>query len=133
MGCGGNPGETCVCKEFVLDRRKMPVEQFDDYQTSTKATAVYPGDVGLPYLALGLGSEAGEVQGVVKRCLRGDYGPNYLAAKDAMLAELGDALWYLARLAAVFDLKLSEVATANLTKLRDRKERGVLKGKGDDR
>jgi NTP pyrophosphatase (non-canonical NTP hydrolase) len=130
--CGATPGNTCICEGFVPAFALVPT-CLDDYQVSTKATAVYPPEVEVSYLALGLANKAGEVAGVVKRCFRGDYGPNYLQAKDAMRAELGDALWYLARLAAVFDLKLSEVASANLAKLRDRKDRGVLKGKGDNR
>lgn len=48
----------------------------------------------LEYCVLGLVSEAGEVAGVVKKWLRGDYGEATMRAK--MLDELGDVLWYVA-------------------------------------
>lgn len=48
----------------------------------------------LEYCVLGLVSEAGEVAGVVKKWLRGDYDEATMRAK--MLDELGDVLWYVA-------------------------------------
>jgi NTP pyrophosphatase (non-canonical NTP hydrolase) len=47
--------------------------------------------------------------------------------------ELGDALWYMGALAGEISLTLDQVAKANLEKLASRKERGVLRGSGDDR
>lgn len=138
-GCDAAPGQTCACKGFVLDTRlrmgEHHVEGFDDYQSRTEATVAYPSEVALSYLALGLASEAGELAGLVKKVLRGDEGQNLLAAKhlNAVRSELGDVLWYAARLAALYGLRLSDVAQENLTKLADRKDRGVVKGSGDTR
>jgi len=42
-------------------------------------------------------------------------------------------LWYLANLASELDVSLGEVARRNLEKLKPRKERGVLRGSGDNR
>lgn len=42
-------------------------------------------------------------------------------------------LWYLAVLADYLDLRLDDIATANVTKLASRQHRGVLGGSGDDR
>ncbi|WP_206540680.1 MazG nucleotide pyrophosphohydrolase domain-containing protein [Xanthomonas hortorum] len=37
-----------------------------------------------------------------------------------MAEELGDLLWYVGNVAAKFDLKLEDIAQANLKKTRDR-------------
>ncbi len=48
-------------------------------------------------------------------------------------SEIGDCLWYIAVLASDFDIKLSDIASANLEKLEKRKEKGTIHGSGDDR
>ena len=101
---------------------------FDAYQDFTDSTAVYPARLGLEYTALGLASEAGEFAGKVKKAIRDN---TYDA--DAMAAELGDVLWYLARAAAELDYHLSTIAEMNVEKLKSRKERNVLSGEGDNR
>lgn len=102
--------------------------EFDVYQDFTDTTAVYPPEKGLEYTALGLASEAGEFAGKVKKAIRdGSWD------LDAMAAELGDVLWYVARAAAELDLHLSDIAQENVEKLKSRMERGKLKGSGDDR
>lgn len=101
---------------------------FDAYQDFTDSTAVYPARLGLEYTALGLASEAGEFAGKVKKAIRDN---TYDA--DAMAAELGDVLWYLARAAAEIDYHLSTIAEMNVEKLKSRKERNVLSGSGDER
>lgn len=116
--------------------------EFDDYQTATAETAIYPDElpefvsVELLYVALGL-AEAGEVQEKVKKAIRED-DPSYL---EDVPDELGDVLWYVGRtaeeLAAIdavaFDGTLDDVADDNLDKLLDRKDRDVLTGEGDNR
>lgn len=106
---------------------------FDLYQNWTRTTAIYPSDppiAGYSYLALGLNGEAGEVAEKLKRVLRDR---PVVIDKRAIIAELGDVLWYIARLADDLGYGLSEVAQANERKLTSRQERGVLKGSGDDR
>ena len=105
---------------------------FNAYQKAALSTAIYPDKV--IYTALGLASEAGEVAGKVKKILR-DRGGNFLGAefREAVKDELGDVLWYVAALAADLGLKLDDIAQANLDKLADRVERGVIGGSGDDR
>lgn len=102
--------------------------EFDAYQDFTDETAIYPEEKGLEYVALGLASEAGEFAGKVKKMIRDN---KY--DLDAMVAELGDVLWYVARAAAELDLHLSDIAQENVEKLKSRMERGKLKGSGDDR
>jgi NTP pyrophosphatase (non-canonical NTP hydrolase) len=102
--------------------------EFDAYQDWTDETAIYPPEQGIEYTALGLASEAGEYAGKVKKMIRDK---NY--DLEAMAAELGDVLWYVARAAAELDLHLSDIALMNIEKLNSRKERGKLNGGGDDR
>lgn len=102
---------------------------FDEYQERAHSTAVYPPEMALPYSALGLCGEAGEYANKVKKILRGDYKID----KDALAKELGGVLWYLAECCTVLGLSLSEVAELNILQLASRKERGTLKGDGDER
>jgi NTP pyrophosphatase (non-canonical NTP hydrolase) len=121
----------------------------NDYQIRTGATAVYPGKgtaLGLLYTTLGIADEGGEAAGKIKKALRDDAlvhvtGPDgqlhcgKLSPERRVMfkKELGDVLWYIARAAAEAGFNLGDVAAANLAKLEDRKERGVLQGSGDDR
>jgi NTP pyrophosphatase (non-canonical NTP hydrolase) len=107
---------------------------FNEYQNEASTTATYPGVNGLPgisYCTLGLTGEAGEVANKVKKILRGDK-----TIEDAgldIVSELGDCLWYLSELAKNLGVSLESVAIQNIQKLQSRRERGVIKGSGDDR
>lgn len=105
-----------------------------DYQARSRATAVYP-DAGanLTYPALGLCGEAGEVAEKIKKTLRDDAGVLTDERRDALAAELGDVLWYVAQVATEAGIDLAAAARANLDKLRSRQQRGVLGGSGDAR
>lgn len=106
----------------------------NDYQQRSRATAQYPA-IGHPviYPALGLVNEAGEVAGKIKKIFRDKQGIIGEAEREALKAELGDVLWYIAQLATELDLPLDEIAEANLEKLLDRQARGKIKGDGDNR
>jgi NTP pyrophosphatase (non-canonical NTP hydrolase) len=105
---------------------------FDDYQKQALKT-VLPSSNNLPYTALGLTSEAGEVATRVKKWIRdGSSDPKNLD-KVAISKELGDALWYISVIAHQLGLNLDEVAQGNISKLADRQKRGVLGGNGDNR
>jgi NTP pyrophosphatase (non-canonical NTP hydrolase) len=105
-----------------------------DYQRRSRATAVYP-DAGsnLTYPALGLCGEAGETAEKVKKVIRDDAGVLTDERREALAAELGDVLWYLAQLATEAGLELDVIAEQNLDKLLSRKRREVLQGSGDTR
>lgn len=112
------------------------MNDFDEYQDFTATTAIYPADSRLDeicYLSLGLNGEAGEVADKVKKILRDQSLVITIQNEIDIADELGDVLYYLARLADVIGFDLSEVANANVAKLRGRKERGVLGGSGDNR
>ncbi len=51
----------------------------------------------------------------------------------ALLKELGDILWYIVAIAAHLGSSLAEVVMLNIKKRDGRKQRGTLKGDGDNR
>ena len=107
---------------------------FTDYQTKARKTAKYPViGHGVIYPTLGLVNEAGEVAGKIKKVFRDKDGQISDETREALKAELGDVLWYLAQIATELDLSLDEIAEANIAKLLDRLERGKIKGDGDNR
>ncbi len=107
---------------------------FTDYQTKSRATAKYPA-IGhaVIYPTLGLVNEAGEVAGKIKKEFRDKNGEINTETREALKAELGDVLWYLAQTCTELDISLEEVAESNLTKLLDRQARGKIQGDGDTR
>jgi len=107
---------------------------FNDYQTKSRVTAKYPA-IGhaVIYPTLGLVNEAGEVAGKIKKIFRDKQGVIGEAEREALKAELGDVLWYIAQVATELDLPLDEIAEANITKLLDRQSRGKIQGDGDNR
>ncbi len=109
--------------------------ELNEYQKKAISTAVYPKKYKIIYPAIGVGDEAGEVLGKVKKWMRGDDGKGKMSTerKEALIHELGDVLWYLAVLADDLDTSLDDIAKANVNKLQLRKKKGKLKGDGDKR
>lgn len=85
------------------------------------------------YPTLGLAGETGEVVEKVKKIIRDDGSAVSEEKKEEIKKELGDVLWYIARLSAELGFTINEVAELNIKKLNSRKERGVLHGNGDNR
>ena len=108
---------------------------FDDYQKTSRQTALYPNILGKNYVypTLGLVGEAGEIAEKVKKVFRDNNGEMTEERKAVIAQELGDVLWYLAQIATELDLSLDTIASENITKLLSRKERGTLHGDGDGR
>ncbi len=110
--------------------------QFEEYQAAANATAQFNKDdheYQLMYLCLGLAGESGEVIEKVKKVIRNDRGVLSDEKRVELAKELGDVLWYTSQLARLFGVSLDEVAAANMAKLKDRAERGVIKSVGDNR
>ena len=107
---------------------------FNDYQTKSRKTAGYPA-IGHPviYPTLGLVNEAGEVAGKIKKVFRDKDGHISEETLEALKAELGDVLWYIAQVATELGLSLDEIPEYNIAKLYNRLERGKIKGDGDYR
>lgn len=106
---------------------------FSEYQKLARSTAVYPERYTLLYPVLGLAGEAGEVAEKVKKMIRDDNAVPSAEFKEGMLKELGDCLWYIAMVANDAGINMDDLAKANVKKLQDRIERGVIQGSGDDR
>lgn len=107
----------------------------NEYQKKALTTATSPKKYNIIYPAMGLGNEAGEVLGKVKKWMRGDDGEGEMKEerKLALKDELGDVLWYVAVLAHDLGFSLDEVAQMNVNKLASRKEREKIMGDGDKR
>jgi len=105
---------------------------FDDYQKKALSTLL-PSANNIPYVTLGLTNEAGEVAGKIKKWIRDNDGDIKALDQKAIADELGDTLWYIAMLAQLLDISLSEVAQGNIDKLTSRLERHKLTGSGDNR
>ncbi len=121
-------GVTAICE--APNEREMSL---NDYQQAALATAIYPHDRQIPYLALALGEECGEVAGKVKKVIRDKDGRFFQSDVRAIALELGDVLWYAANLAHVLGYKLSDIAQLNVDKINSRVERGTIHGEGDER
>lgn len=107
---------------------------FNEFQMQALHRAIYPDKGSNPvYPVLGLAEETGEVVGKLKKMLRDDNGILTPERREAIKQELGDVLWYLAACSFEFGYTLNEIAEANISKLTDRHQRGVIQGSGDNR
>ena len=88
--------------------------------------------LSVAYDGLGLG-EAGEIQGNIKKIIRDDGGTITEEAKEAIIFEIGDTLWYLASLCQNLGATLENAANLNIKKLQSRHIRGTVSGSGDNR
>jgi NTP pyrophosphatase (non-canonical NTP hydrolase) len=95
------------------------MERLDDYATWTDTTSRYTaactGNLeALSFLALGLAGEAGEIANCVKdMALKRE---DTSQARAALAKDVGDALWYVARLARELNVPLSQLAAENMAK-----------------
>ena len=120
----------------------------DEYQRRTELTQLYSiaarefvtssmmqqlDWLELAYCTGKLNGEAGEAAEIVFKAFRGSMGNLSGEDKYKLQKELGDIMWYVARISDMIGVPLSEIMSQNLEKLQDRKERGVLHGSGDDR
>jgi NTP pyrophosphatase (non-canonical NTP hydrolase) len=82
----------------------------------------------LAIMSLGLAGESGEVCEKIKKFIRDGNDDMELLKK-----ELGDVIFYWARICRYFDMVPSDVIATNIKKLDDRRSRGVTRGSGDNR
>ena len=102
---------------------------FYEYQDESRKTWIFDHNNDFIRSILGLCEESGEIAGKVKKHFRGDY---KLEAQE-ICKELGDLLYYIARVADYYKLDLHTIAIENIKKLQSRKDRGKIKGSGDNR
>jgi len=114
----------------------------NDYQRRAMETCL-PESENFAYMMLNLVGEVGEIAGKVSKYIRKHkatihYNKLYLPGlsdeeKGDLRKEAGDVLWQLAGLCTVMGWDLEDVARENLSKLADRKQRGVIASEGDNR
>lgn len=119
--------------DLVSKNEYQTIDSINDYQNRITQFAIYPAEHAITYLALGLASEAGEVAGKVKKVIRDSSNVFDDDAKLAILAEIGDVLWYASMLATEIGIDMSDILAENYYKLEFRARRGMLKGSGDNR
>ena len=108
---------------------------FDEYQKQALTQAVndYEPLMEKTIWAMGVAGEAGEVIEKWKKIVA--YKDGRISDEDVteLAKELGDVVWYIAVFASALGLSFDDVMQRNITKLKDRQEREVLKGAGDNR
>ena len=106
----------------VEARRASETNALDAYQTKAMRTAPMKcsPEIQLATFGLGVAGEAGEVADLIKKHL----GHGHALDRDKLRKELGDVLWYVAGIAHLHGMPLSEVATANIVKLQARYPNG---------
>lgn len=121
--------------------------EFNYYQTEAIKTASFqlknvPDDpfakqaaffIDLFYTGLGLAGESGEFCNKMKKIIRDDAKTLTPEKKEALIAELGDVLWYLSACSFLLGVDLEAVAALNLAKIYDRQRRNMVSGEGDNR
>lgn len=111
---------------------------FDEYQKQALTTDSYGGSgeitsMGFITKILGLVGESGELAEKFKKIYRNNNGVMSPEEKDAVIRELGDILWYIGTISRYLNVSMEEVASTNIQKVLDRKERGAIKSAGDYR
>lgn len=109
---------------------------FDEYQKKALTTAFNSYDdpvLQRTIWAMGVSGEAGEVIEKWKKIVA--YKAGKISEEDLgeLAKELADVVWYIAVLANSLGLSFDDIMKTNLKKLADRKNRGVIKGYGDNR
>ena len=125
--------------------KNVKIDMFaNEYQKLAYEFACYGENPTYAYA--GLAEEAGEVLGKFAKFIRKHEGltPHQVTDWETMkddvakykadiAKELGDVLWMVAAIATENDLDLGGIMDQNITKLTDRKARGVIVGEGDNR
>lgn len=118
--------------EPTMPVRKTDCRDIDDYARWTESFwfsgVGRPDKESIAIMGLGLAGEAGEVVEHIKKFIRDDN-----LDQEELKKELGDAIYYWCRICKQFGLEPSEVIRANVEKLTSRRERGKLRGDGDNR
>jgi NTP pyrophosphatase (non-canonical NTP hydrolase) len=111
---------------------------FNEYQRECRKTDVGTAaqdclEPGWLYYVLGIGGEGGELLEKVKKLFRDKNGIIDDEFKEAVMKEMGDIQWYMARLCDCFNISFENVFLTNIEKLQSRKDRNKLHGDGDNR
>ena len=102
---------------FLMDEYQLGTlrtADFSGYQDDSRALAV------LAVLGLGLAGESGEVVDHIKKFA----GHGHKLDRNKIKDELGDVLWYVSVISDFIGARLSEVASGNINKLKNRYPEG---------
>lgn len=94
----------------------MDLNEYQKQALRTAAHLMRKTDIDFGVVALGVAGEAGEVADYVKKVI----GHGHKMDKDKLIKELGDVMWYVAVMASMLDVPLSDVAVTNIAKLKAR-------------
>lgn len=81
---------------------------FSEYQTAALGFVEFPQDDWLSYLVSGIADECGEVIGVRKKWLRGDFGSDQVSYTARLADEISDVFWYLAAMLDKLGFEMNE-------------------------
>lgn len=95
---------------------------FNEYQQATDRTSpAFDDEIGcMVNFAMGLSGEAGEITDYVKKVVF----QGHSLEKERIAEELGDLLWYVARMSSLLGYDLSKIAQMNIKKLEKRYPEG---------
>lgn len=95
-----------------------------NYQDWVESVSTARTAKNLTYGGLGISGEAGEVTDRIKKIYRAD---RQVTEDDRLylMLELGDVLWYLAKICNALDISMEEVLWTNMEKINGRA--GILK------
>lgn len=104
---------------------------FESYKKKISPYDMYPEKIPewlqLPAVyCIGVANEGGEVTGVIKKAIRDKWTP--IRFREEVKKELGDVMWYTARLLNSLGMTIEEVLDANVAKLDERHRKGTLTG-----
>lgn len=109
-----------------MEKKKM---KFNEYQVMSTRTMprmvlgkydIYYDDSAKSNYAMGLAGESGEVVDLLKKWVHHKHPENL----EELKKEMGDVLHYLAGIATMYGMRLEEVATLNIVKLKERYPEG---------
>lgn len=111
---------------------------FNEYQRECRKTDLGTSaqdclNPGWLYYVLGIAGESGEMVEKIKKLFRDKGGVIDNEFRVAVIKEMGDVQWYMARLADQFDIDFEVIFRTNIKKLLSRQGRNKLHGDGDDR
>ena len=125
----GNDHAGVEYKKQIIDYLKNKNFEIINHGTNTKESVDYPDFIHPVAQDIKKGKAA---IGIII-CGSGNGAAMTANKYKEIRAELGDVLWYLARMFDHYELRLVEILHENFLKLTDRKNRGVIKGDGDKR
>jgi NTP pyrophosphatase (non-canonical NTP hydrolase) len=97
----------------------------DTYVHRRRFHGFYPAAnsfAGLTYTVLAMAGEAGEVANRLKKVIRDDGSVLTDKAKQDLVLELGDVLWYICAIADELKVPMTEILQENYWKIRNRQE-----------